>query len=334
MSRPVRDVAPRLARKGRQLSSPAAWQAAAAKRVWKARGACPPPPVEPRLSDAVARVHWPSQYEWPHAARWVLPIREGLSGLADVSTRTIAQPYEGIVLFEAAFATDPPQLVAIDYYDYTFVNERCLSEVAVYFKMQHLRDGYGDPRIVPGGYVASNRSVYDHYCRLRALSDRGPRSDVYGRFGTRYGADIRRQAVQALERQTRFGYTGGTSLVSHMQSMREAARARVCLDLPGNGPLCHRLVDYLAIGACVVAPRHAAVLPEGLHDGEHIVFCRADLADLVELCARYVEDEGARARIGEGAARFFDEHLQRAQLAGYYLRTLEQRLGPESRASP
>jgi hypothetical protein len=308
------------------LASPSAWQASAAKRVWKAGGPCSPTAPAPLLPDAPACVGWPTQYEWPHAARWVMPLREGLSRLTDVSPRAIEQPYEGIVLLEVAFGDEGPQRVAVDYYDYTFVNERCLGEVALYFKMQHLRDGYRDARIVPGGYVASSRSVYDHYCRLRELGRREPRFDVYGRFGTRYGADVRRRAVETLQGQTRFGYAGGTSLVSHMQSMREAARARVCLDLPGNGPFCHRLVDYLAIGACVVAPRHGALLHARLRDGEQIAYCREDLADLADVCARYVEDEQARARIGAGAARFFDEHLQRTQLAAYYLRTLQSRL--------
>jgi glycosyltransferase involved in cell wall biosynthesis len=66
-----------------------------------------------------------------------------------------------------------------------------------------------------------------------------------------------------------------------------------------------------------------------MRDGEHIAYCREDLADLADVCARYVEDEQARARIGAGAARFFDEHLDRSQLAGHYLRTLEQRLWRE-----
>jgi hypothetical protein len=112
------------------------------------------------------------------------------------------------------------------------------------------------------------------------------------------------------------------------QSLREAAHARVCVDLPGNGPFCHRLVDYLAIGACVVGPRHATNLHAELVDREHIVYCRDDLSDLVELCAHYVENDRAREEIGANAAGFFDEHLHPRQLAAYYLRTIDTRLRP------
>src|SRR5258707_14672606 len=102
MSGPSRDIRGRLARKSRQLTSPSAWQASAAKRVWKAGGPCSPTAPAPLLPDALASVRWPTQYEWPHAARWVMPLREGLSRLADVQPRAIEQPYEGIVLLEVA----------------------------------------------------------------------------------------------------------------------------------------------------------------------------------------------------------------------------------------
>jgi hypothetical protein len=316
------------ARKARKFVSVQGWRASTAKHVWKLQGVCPPAGEPPRLPSVLPRVLWPERYEWRTALTWVLPLHDGFRTFTDVQRRAIAQPYKGIVMIEVGYPGRSPVPVAIDYYDYAFVNEQCLSEVAVYFKMQYQRGGYDDPRVIPGGYVASNSSTYDHYCRLRALARHGLKFDVYGRFGTKFSSELRRSAVQRLQRDSRFGYAGGTSLVSHSQSMREATRARVCVDLPGNGPLCHRLIDYLAIGACVVAPRHAAVLHAELRDREHIVYCREDLADLEDLCAQYVEDEQGRARIAAGAARFFDEHLNRPQLAAYYARALEQHIGP------
>lgn len=316
----------RAARKARKSVSPQGWRAATSARVWQLQGrqSAGEPPQLPAL---LPQVFWPERYEWRNASTWVQPLREGLKSFTSVQLREVAQPYKGIVMLEVSYADRPPVSVAVDYYDYTFVNDECLAEVAVYFKMQYLRGGYGDPRVIPGGYVASNSSIYDHYGRLRALARHGPKYDVYGRFGTEFSSELRRSAVQRLQRESRFQYAGGTSLVSHAQSMREATRARVCVDLPGNGPLCHRLVDYLAIGACVIAPRHAAVLHTELRDGEHIVYCREDLADLEDLCAHYVEDEQARRSIAAGAARFFDEHLNRPQLAAYYANALEHHVG-------
>jgi hypothetical protein len=69
--------------------------------------------------------------------------------------------------------------------------------------------------------------------------------------------------------------------------MREVAQARVCIDLPGNGPLCFRLIDYLTVGSCVVAPRPAARLHAPLSYGVIVVYCADDLSSLVEICALY-----------------------------------------------
>jgi Glycosyl transferases group 1 len=278
------------------------------------------------LPAALPTVHWPTRYEWPQAEKWGAPVRQGLRELTTVEPSRIPQRYHGTILFEIAYPGERPQPVALDYHDHMILNEECRANVALYFKMQYRRDGYGDARTVPGGYVASKRSLYEHYGRLRALRARGDGADAYGRFGVEFSADLRRQAVDILDRQTRFRYRGGTSLVFYMRSLREAAAAGVCIDLPGNGPLCFRLVDYLAMGACVIAPRHAAILNAELVDRQHIVYCREDLADLTDLCAQYLEDERARRQVGENAARFFDEHLQPRQLAAYYLRALNDGL--------
>jgi len=217
--------------------------------------------------------------------------------------------------------------IALDYHDLPAVNAECLEQVALYFKMQHRRSGYDDPKILPGGYIGSRESLYRYYCRLRALRQCGLKSDVYGRFGMRFSAEIRRRAIDILQHQTQFKFTGGTSLALYMQSLREAAQSRVCIDMPGNGSFCHRLVDYLAIGCCVVAPRHSSIMYPELRDREHIVYCRDDLADLAELCAYYVENDEARETVSANAARFFDENLHPKQLAGYYLRMFHERLG-------
>jgi hypothetical protein len=39
----------------------------------------------------------------------------------------------------------------------------------------------------------------------------------------------------------------------YTQYLREIADSRVCIDLPGEGPFTYRLVEYLAIGSCIIA---------------------------------------------------------------------------------
>ena len=101
--------------------------------------------------------------------------------------------------------------------------------------------------------------------------------------------------------------------------MREICASLVCVDLPGRGPFCYRLVECLAVGSCVVAPRHATVLHAPLEDGQHIAFAREDLEDLAEISHRYAVDEVARLRVQAGAMQYFDRYLRPTQLAGYYL---------------
>jgi hypothetical protein len=307
-------------------SDPAAWRAAAAEQAWRLRGACRPAHEAPQVAGAPTTIYWPMEYQQINATRFIRPLREGLDKLATVEPRPIPQPYEGIVILGVG-DQDKTFSVAVDYYDLPVVNEDCLKHVSLYFKMQHRRSGYDDPKVLPGGYVAGKRSLYDYYCRLRELRQSAPQFDVYGRFGMRFSAEIRSRAVAILHNERRFEFTGGTSLALYMQSLREAARARVCIDMPGNGPFCYRLVEYLATGCCIVAPPHGGIMHAELRDREHIVYCRPDLADLADICAYYVDDNDARRRIELNAARFFDDHLYPTRLASYYLQTLTERLG-------
>ncbi len=103
--------------------------------------------------------------------------------------------------------------------------------------------------------------------------------------------------------------------------------------MPGNGPFCFRLVDYLAMGCCVIGPKHATTMHADLRDGEHIVYCRDDLSDLGDLCQFYVENDPAREAVSANAARFFDENLHPAQLARHYIQLISARLSPTQTAA-
>ncbi|HWP35158.1 MAG TPA: glycosyltransferase [Thermodesulfobacteriota bacterium] len=275
-------------------------------------------PLDPARLRGV-RVRWPAVYEWPPARLWVEPIRQGLARHVPVEPAPVAQPYKGIVLFELV-AGGRLLDVAIDYADHPRVDERCVQRVGLYFKMQYLADGYRWPHVLPGGYVPRSPRLYRYLPRLRALRDRRPpRLDVYGRFGVQFAGDLRRRVVERLAADPRFRYGGGLGLVRYSRSLREAARAKVCIDLPGKGDLCFRLIEYLAIGACVIGPPHRTRLHVPLTAGTHLVYARADLADLTDLCVRYLERDDLRERLYRASREFFDRYLHRDQLAAYYL---------------
>jgi Glycosyl transferases group 1 len=280
-------------------------------------------PVERRA----LRIAWPTSYEWPPARNWVEPILTGiLANGVEVERRSIPQPHEGIVVLEATAGRVASPIV-IDYSDRLVVSAGAGAEAAIYFKMQHSTAGYPHENVVPGGYVTASPRVYRYLRALRAVRGR-PRfvSDVYGRFGLRSQAETRRRAFEILSgrsdlryRGSLFRYDEGPEKVPYVRYLREIARSKVCVDLPGKGPLCFRLADYLAVGACVVGPPLAAQLHVPLVNGEHVINCSPDLSDLGEVCARLVRDRQERERIARNARDYFDRYLHRKQLAAYYL---------------
>jgi hypothetical protein len=211
--------------------------------------------------------------------------------------------------------------VAIDFSDYMDrICQPTLSGATLYFKMQYRRGGYGDDKIIPGGYPVSSPYAYRFLPKLRANCDVKPkRYNVYGRFGLRYSAELRQKAMASLSEANDLGYEGGTRFVRNSRYLRDMARSKIGIDLPGNGDFCFRLIDYLSIGVCVIGPRPRTELPVPLIDGEHIVYCRDDLSDLVSQCRRYLKDGDARTRIARNARDHFDRFLHRDQLARYYL---------------
>lgn len=280
-----------------------------------------PGPTWPLGPETRARVsvRWPTRYEWPLARHWVGRLRSALSPLVAVTPAELEQPYEGTVLIEVAIDGEPHE-VAIDYGD----KARLLDEVAercpLVFKMQYSADGYGHPHVIPGGYVAGRPGIDRYLPALRRIRDHSaPRFDVYGRFGSRYAQETRRTALELLRSQRLFSFEGSLVTRPYTAFLREAALSSVCIDLPGNGDICHRLVDYLAVGCCVVRPLPETVLHVPLTDGMNIAFANRNLSDFVLLCAELLADDSRRNGIALAARDHYERYLRPDQLAGYYL---------------
>jgi hypothetical protein len=235
--------------------------------------------------------------------------------------------------------------VIIDYIDKPeTIFDDYLKDCLVYFKMQFSNGGYDDRRIVPGLYVpTSGMDMYHYLPRLRRIRDDFARTefDVYGRFGLyrsdpintswhdveMTGRDIRNRALRILETQEKFRYQGGGNLLAITRSLCEVARSNICIDLPGRGPFCHRLVDYLSIGSCIISYPHEATFHLPLTPGKHIVYCRTDFSDLVELCQYYLGHEQERRAMVQASREYFDTYLHKDCIAAYYLECISSRLG-------
>jgi hypothetical protein len=291
--------------------------------VWRLRSAIGTPEslTWPLDSEAAAEctVLWPTRYQWAPGRKWLDPLLRGFRSHVDVRRVEIPQPYPGVAVLRVRVG-GRESTVAIDYADRAEVDERCVAEAAVYFKMQFREGGYPFSHVLPGGFVPGDCILYGGLSALRAQREHEePRFDVYGRFGLDFAREVRSRAVEALSRQNRFSYEGGLVKLRYSRYLREIASARICVDLPGNGDLCFRLVEYLAVGSCIVAVRPRNRLHVPLVDREHVAFVADDLEDLVDVCAFYLENREERERLRTNSRDFFDRYLHRDQLAAYYL---------------
>ena len=310
----------------RRLSSPGRLpylRSLASEAIWRLHPAAvePLPPSWPLPTPLLesATVWWPRTYHSPDARVWVDTLLDGLRRHVRVESADIAQPEEHVVIAEVALANRRCRL-AIDYADKPEISQACRRACDLYFKMQYRPEGYGDGSIIPGGFPPSEPSMYAYLGRLRRLRERQQfTSDVYGRFSPDYARSTRRRAVELLQAQDVFRYEGGFELLRYSRYLSDVARAKLCIDLPGNGALCFRLIDYLAIGACIVGPRPAALLHAPLVDRVNVVYCADDLSDLVSVCTEYLDRADERERIARAARHHFDKYLERSQWAAYYL---------------
>jgi hypothetical protein len=234
----------------------------------------------------------------------------------------LPQPYKGTVQCEFQIDGRTYQ-VAFNISDYPdFVEEESTRKSLVTFKFQFGEGGYADPRIVPGGYLPSSAMLYPILRYLRwAMDHRTPLFEVYGRFTMDLSPGIRGEALRLLARSGAFRFHGGDRLVRYSRYLRDVARSLVCVDLPGRGPVCFRLVEYLAIGSCIVGLSHRVRFPGPLVDGVHIA-CGSDPEAMVSHCRALLDDPARRCAMATAAREYFDRYLHRDQLSAYYLTTV------------
>lgn len=278
----------------------------------------------------LADVHivWPKTYEWPYALGWVEPLLEGFKRRVPLTYADIPQHLTSTVVIELRRGKQTYR-VAINCSDYPELIHVHTPEAALdlEFKMQYLQEGYGESRIIPGGYV-SNSTLIDWYARgpQRKRDQQRFHWDVYGRFGTQFATEVRNTAIRMLTEQRRVQFFGGHHKVHFTKFLGEIAQSRVCIDLPGNGPFCFRFINYLAVGACIISPPQATRLPVPLIDRKHVVYTKPDMSDLVDLCEQYVSDTPAREKIMHSSRQYYRQHLYWRSLSDYYLRAMIDRL--------
>ncbi len=316
--------------KPREYFSPRAWTDLAFEMYCRLTAGCETPPKPSWPLDAqrlnATTIEWPVKYEWDAAEKWVSPLLTGLKSHTRVELTDCIPQHRGLVLFKAK-CKDRSALVAVDYSDNpNQIDEKRLRQCDLYFKMQYLKNGYGADRIIPGMYVPLSMEIYTYIPYLRSIRKRTKlKYQVYGRFGAQFAFETRKRAVEILESQKLFAFEGSLKKNRYSRYLREIASSKICIDLPGNGDFCFRFIEYMAVGACIIGPPHSTTLYPALEDRKHVVYCKSDFSDLVDLCAHYLEHEDERNEIVENSVEYFDRYLNRRQLGAYYLhRVLEQ----------
>ena len=283
---------------------------------------------QPPVGAEDVQIIWPRFYDWPDFKYWCDSIRQGLAALEPITLADDFPQVRGVVTV-AFVHRGRRRLIALDTGDTSAIDPALPEKYFLYFKMQYARAGYAWPNVVSGGYIPRGTLVYRHLPVLRKLRDAGRfRHTVHGRFGDWNGSGHRREFLSHLAQDDRFAFSGGIGLRRETAFLREVARSRICIDLHGQGDFCFRLVEYMAIGSCIVAARHRTRLPVDLIDGEDIIFVDSP-KEMADTCAVLLEDEARVERIAQASRRYFDRHLTRRALASYYLRTFLDKIAAE-----
>ena len=272
-----------------------------------------------------AELLWPSNFPPEQGPKSGATLRAGFSNFMPI--RTVPMTIHSDVVYPLVLRYQGREIpFVVDFADSREICEAALKESSVYFKMQHRVGGYDNPKILRGGYFNNGAALERRLGRLHHIRDTHvPRFEVYGRFGLTHGREIRTQALALLNAQKRFQFEGSPRIVRYSESLLEISLAKVVVDLPGNGPLCMRLIDYLGIGSVIVAATLACELHVPLEHGRHAMFAAPDLSDLVDLCDRCLRSGALRRTLLRESRDYYMRYLRPHQLAAYYISHLLER---------
>lgn len=285
------------------------------------------------LSTKDIKIVWPQEYSLSETAKWADAILSALSLYATIQRTAVVQSDDAHI--SAFISINDSTLIPItfDFSDYPMLDTKLVAHNTPYFKLQLAKTIAIPDNVYPGGYLPNDPIIYNllGHLRDRRLKTE-PRFDVYGRFGKLYGFEQRSACIDTL---AKCGHPmhGGFAFVRYSRFLDEASSSRICIDLPGNGALCFRFIDMLALGCFIIAYPHNTVMPSPLINGEHLVYMKEDMSDLPELVEYYLHHEEERLRIAANAQRYFDNTLSKASLGAYYLRTIIEAVEQQSQLS-
>lgn len=140
---------------------------------------------------------------------------------------------------------------------------------------------------------------------------------------------VRTRALQLVEERFDCGANGTIRNQKARHYMRrgafylqELAACRIVLNFPGVGWDTQRYWEVPALGRCMISMKPQISIPNNFVDREHVVFCKDDLSDLVELCDFYLRNGEERERIAVNAHAHADRFHSTGARAEYMVERL------------
>jgi len=87
------------------------------------------------------------------------------------------------------------------------------------------------------------------------------------------------------------------------------------------------MIELLGLGTCLISVAYPVRLHVPLIPNIHYVAVSKDLSDLRDACTYYLANAEEREQIAMNGRSLFDTSLHCDHLAGYYIKTILERLG-------
>lgn len=295
------------------------------------------------------KVFWPNKYSWPIGKRRLEFIRKGLYRLVPIILYDVTDKgfdwytkggfpvpndkYDLIgkpgnpknsndirgEIFEV-HVYDKVVKCAYDYSDYPVISTDILNEVDIYFKC--MVPVVNHPlKVVSVGYYAKKNELLSK-ARAKILKKIQKKDiDVYGKFGLWTDSQAFRVTIVEKLEDSIINFVGGFGKMQiYPAYLKELMRAKIALDVPGQGPVSYRLVEAMALGALLVCRKPACIFPEEMKDGMHYVSIKEDASNIVSVCKELLEDDKRRQHIVEQAMCFYDRNFSMQSIAMRILR--------------
>ncbi|WP_345992895.1 glycosyltransferase [Sulfurimonas sp. HSL-1716] len=101
--------------------------------------------------------------------------------------------------------------------------------------------------------------------------------------------------------------------------LQELKRCKIVLNFRGGGWDTMRYWEVPAVGSLMITQKPQINIPHDFENGVHVVHCKDDLSDLVELCEYYLKNESERETMAQAGKKHLEMYHTDVKRAEYIL---------------